>query len=119
MIEQVISDVLQPLSIFGGIALVIYASAKAKLEHRKLDIMRGQPPVVSNAPSAQDGAVLAELKALKQQMAEMHGTSHQFDISFDEALSRLEGRVSRIETKSAAQSAAPDGGAAPLRNGQS
>jgi len=49
--------------------------------------------------SGQNGDVIAELRALKQQMAEMHSTSHQFDLSFDEALSRLEGRIGRVETK--------------------
>ena len=46
--------------------------------------------------------VLLELKAMRQQMEQMQSTSHQFDISFDEALSRLEGRVNRLETKVAA-----------------
>jgi len=49
--------------------------------------------------SGQNGDVVAELRALKQQRAEMHSTSHQFDISFDEALSRLEGRIGRVEAK--------------------
>lgn len=123
--HEFISDVLQPLSVFGGIAMIIWASAKAKLEHRKLDMQRGQTTLSQPQVSQpQDTAVLAELKALKQQMAEMHSTSHGFDISFDEALGRLEGRVGRLETKSAASastsaatsSASAD--AATLRNGQ-
>ncbi len=117
--HEFISDVLQPLSVFGGIALVIWASARAKLEHRKLDMMRGQPlPETRQAPT--EDRVLAELKAMQQQMAEMQSTSHSFDLSFDEALNRLESRVSRIETKSAAATAAPATDATtPLRNGQS
>lgn len=60
---------------------------------------------MAEAADAPDSVVLAELKAMKQQMAEMHGTSHSFDLSFDEALNRLEGRVGRLETKSATRSA--------------
>ena len=64
-----------------------------------------------------DSAVLTELKALKQQMAEMHSTSHQFDISFDEALNRMDGRVGRLETKSAATTSTAADAPATLRNG--
>ncbi len=112
---EFINDVLQPLAVFGGIAMVIWASAKAKLEHRKLDMLRGQPPV--SLP--QNDAVLSELKALQQQMAEMHSTSHQFDISFDEALGRLEGRVGRLETKSTVSTVQATDTPQTLRNGQS
>lgn len=67
----------------------------------------------------QDGAVLAELKAMKQQMAEMHSTSHQFDLSFDETLNRLESRVGRLETKSATRGAATEDTAVVQKNGRS
>ena len=97
--HEFINDILQPLAVFGGIAMVIWASAKAKLEHRKLDMRQGQP-LETRSPLAED-RVLAELKAMQQQMAEMQSTGHQFDISFDEALNRLEGRINRLETKSA------------------
>ena len=110
---EFINDVLQPLTIFGGIALIIWASAKARLEHRKLDMLRGQPPLPQN------DALLSEIKALHQQMAEMHSTSHQFDLSFDEALSRLEGRVGRIETKTAIAPPPATDALSTLRNGQS
>ena len=39
---------------------------------------------------------------MRQQMEQMQSTSHAFDLSFDEALSRLEQRVGRVETKVAA-----------------
>jgi hypothetical protein len=89
-----IGGMLQAFGIFGGIAMVVLASAKAKLDHRKLDITRGQPTI---AP--QNDVVLTELQALKRQIGEMQATGHQFDISFDAALSRLEERVNRVETK--------------------
>jgi len=89
--------------------------AKMKAE---TEVQRG-----ASAPLPND-TVLAELKAMRQQMEQMQSTSHGFDISFDEALGRLEGRVGRLETKSAASagtsaatsSASAD--AATLRNGQ-
>lgn len=102
------------LSSLGGVAAVIGAAGWAKAERIRAERM-GRAQEASN--TAQDSAVLAELKALKQQMAEMHSTSHQFDISFDEALSRMEGRVSRLETKSAVGAVTTDAPAI-LRNGQ-
>jgi hypothetical protein len=108
------------LGTCGGISLIIWTSVQAKIAKIKAEAQSRR----QDATPSQDGAVLAELKALKQQMAEMHSTSHGFDISFDEALGRLEGRVGRLETKSAAgastsaatSSASAD--AATLRNGQ-
>jgi hypothetical protein len=94
---EFISDVLQPLAIFGGIAMIVWASAKAKLEHRKLDMRQGQP--LEMRPVLAEDRVLAELKAMQQHMAEMQNTSHQFDLSFDAALNRLEERISRVEAK--------------------
>ena len=49
-------------------------------------------------------------------MEQMQSTSHQFDISFDEALNRMDGRVGRLETKSAV-GAATVPTEATLRNG--
>ncbi len=115
--HEFINDVLQPLAIFGGIASIIWASARAKLEHRKLDMQRGQP--LETRPSASEDKVLAEMQALRQQMEQMQSTSHSFDLSFDEALNRLEGRISRLETKTAAAPATNAAETSPtLRNGQ-
>ncbi len=114
MEEQIIGDLLTPFAVFGGIALLVWTSAKAKLEHRKLDIM-GRHPI---APALPNDAILAELKALKQQMADMQSTSHQFDISFDETLNRMESRVNRLETKAAASAAQAADTPPTLRNGQ-
>ena len=115
MVEHIIGDLLETISVFGGISLVVWTSAKAILEHRKLGMMARQPVV----PTLPNDPVLAELKDLKEQMAEMHSTSHQFDISFDEALSRVEGRVNRLETKSAAAITQQAETPTTLRNGQS
>lgn len=108
-----LAECLQALGFFGGISLIILAGNKAKI-----DKMRAEREIMqqSLAPRAESSS--AELQALKQQVSEMQNTSHQFDISFDEALSRMEGRVGRLETKSAA-SVANAPAEATLRNGNS
>jgi hypothetical protein len=111
-IVHVIGDLLEMLGIFGGVALVILAGNKAKI-----DKMRAEREIMQQSLAPRGENTSAELQALKQQVSEMQNTSHQFDISFDEALSRMEGRVGRLETKSAAGIAnAP--AEATLRNGQ-
>ncbi len=103
------------LSSLGGIAGIVAAAGWAKAEHIRAERM-GRTESASD--TAQDSAVLAELKALKQQIAEMHSTSHQFDISFDEALSRMESRVGRLETKTAVGTAVTSDTPPTLRNGR-
>ncbi len=115
--HEIFGDVLQPLAFFGGIAMIILASAKAKLDHRKLDMMRGQP--LESRPAASEGKILAEMKAMRQQMEQMQSTNHQFDLSFDEALNRLEGRISRLETKPVVSTTTSADSPNTLRNGQS
>ena len=46
-----------------------------------------------------DSSVIEELKALKQQMAELRDTTTRYDISFDAALQRIESRVGHLESK--------------------
>lgn len=111
-------DAVQALCVlfgtFGGVSLIIWTSVQAKIARIKAEAEASRGAA---APMPND-TLLAELKALKQQMAEMHSTSHQFDISFDEALSRMEGRVGRLETRSAA-SVTSTPAEATLRNGGS
>lgn len=100
------------LSIFGGVALIIWVSMQAKIARIKAERETYTP-----SQRSEDSAVLAELRTLKQQMAEMHSTSHQFDLSFDDALNRLEGRVGRMETKTATRGAANEDTPAAQQNG--
>ena len=100
------------LSLFGGISLVVWTSTKARIAR-----MLAERQSLPMSAQPQDSAVLAELKAMKQQMAERHSTSHQFDLSFDEALNRLEGRVGRLETKSATRGASTEDAPAVQQNG--
>ncbi len=113
---HIFSDIIGYIGFFGGISAVILASSKARIDKMRAERQIWQQPAASSDP-----ALLEEMKAMHRQIAEMQSTGHQFDISFDEALNRLESRVSRIETKSAA-GAASTAAAAPgqtLRNGQS
>ena len=101
--------------MFGGTALIIWTSVQAKIARIKAE---AQVRREMTAPT-EETAVLAELKALKHQVEQMQSTSHQFDISFDEALGRLDGRVGRLETKSAAGTSQTTDVPQTLRNGQS
>jgi len=107
------------LSSLSGVAGIIAASGWARAVNVRAEHARDERAsrAASDTDPARDGAVLKELKALKQQMAEMHSTSHQFDISFDEALNRMNGRVGRLETKSAATTSTAADAPATLRNG--
>ena len=84
-------------SLFGGTSLIIWTSVQAKIARIKAEAQARQ----QSTPLPGDNAILAEMKAMRQQMEQMQSTSHQFDISFDAALSRLEERVSRVETRAA------------------
>jgi Tfp pilus assembly protein PilO len=95
-IVHAMGDLIECLGIFGGIGLIILASNKAKI-----DKMRAEREIMRQSLSPR-GETSTDLQELKQQISEMQSTSHQFDISFDAALSRLEERVSRVETKVAA-----------------
>jgi len=98
---------------FGGVALIIWTSVQAKIARIKAEaeahrIMAAPPPT---------DTVLTELKAMRQQMEQMQSTSHGFDLSFDEALNRMEGRVGRLETKSAVATSVTTDAPSTLRNG--
>ena len=112
------NDAIQALCILGGtfgVSLIIWTSVQAKIARSKAE---AEAMRVTTAPLPND-VVLTELKAMRQQMEQMQSTSHQFDISFDEALGRLEGRVGRLETKSAVGTAQTTDTPVTLRNGQS
>lgn len=92
-----LSEMLECLGLFGGIGLIVLANSKAKIDRMKAERQTWQQPA-----AASDPALLEEMKAMRRQMSEMQSTGHEFDISFDAALSRLEERISRVETKTAA-----------------
>ena len=94
---HMLNDLLQFVGYFGGVSAVILAISKARIDRMKAERQIWQQPA-----AASDPALLEEMKAMRRQMSEMQNTGHQFDISFDAALNRLEERVSRVETKTAA-----------------
>ena len=106
-------------SCFSGTALIIWTSMAGRIGRIKAEAEARRATAAPSNHSA-DMSVLAEVKAMRQQMEQMQSTGHQFDLSFDEALNRLEGRINRLETKSAV-TAAPSNTDTPntLRNGQS
>ena len=109
-----LTGLLATFGTFGGVALIIWTSVQAKIAKMKAEAQVRREAITPT----EDGAILAELKALKNQVEQMQSTSHQFDISFDEALGRLEGRVGRLETKSAAGTVQTTEAPQTLRNGQ-
>ncbi len=104
------SDAVQALCVllgtFGGVSLIIWTSVQAKIARIKAEAEANR---TTAAPMPTE-TVLAELKTMRQQMEQMQSTSHGFDLSFDAALSRLEERVSRVETKGATPAAIPQPG---------
>jgi hypothetical protein len=113
MDQNGLDALLITLGSFGGGALIIWTSLQGKVARIKAEAQARQ----MTASPLPDGSVIAELKAIRQQIAEMQSTGHQFDISFDAALERLEGRVNRLETKSAVSTAAATEAVQTLRNG--
>ena len=103
------NELYAALGLSSGISLIIWTSAQAKIAH-----LRAQAQVLQKArPRPADRAWQAEFQGLKQQVAEMHGTSREYDLSVEDALSRLEGRLARLETRSAAAAGAVPADALP------
>jgi TolA-binding protein len=81
------------LGIGSKIVSEVLSSQERRLEMR----MR-----LKQGGSDQMTTQIAELRA---EIASLRDTSHQFDLSFDETLTRMEQRVWRLETKSATSAA--------------
>lgn len=46
-----------------------------------------------------DGSVKQELESLRQEMRQLRDTTMQYDLSFDSALQRMEGRMENVERR--------------------
>jgi hypothetical protein len=90
-------EIFVPLIIFAIPIVAIITSHQRKLMEMKLKMGSGG-----------DSKVAEELRALKQQMAELRDTTTRYDISFDAALQRIESRVGHIESKVATIEQAPE-----------
>ena len=80
------------LGIGAGIIKTITNSQERRLEMR-LRLQQGQ-----------SSAVGEQIALLRQEIAALRDTSTQFDVSLEQTVQRLEDRLGRLETKSAAQS---------------
>lgn len=72
--------------IFGWPIFKILTDHHRKIMEMKLQMGQQNP---------QSGS--AELKALRQEMAELRDTTTRYDLSFDAALQRIESRVGHLE----------------------
>ena len=71
------------ICLFG---LPIWTHHNRKMMELKLKMRQGA-----------DDSTLAEMRALKEQIAELRDTTTRYDMSFDAALQRIESRVSHVE----------------------
>ena len=74
--------------IFGTPLFVILTKHHQKIMEMKLQM----------GPKS-GGPVADELKAVRQEMAELRDTATRYDLSFDAALQRLESRMGNVEQK--------------------
>lgn len=74
--------------LFGGPVIAIILNHYRKLAEMKL-----------KAQERANEDVLNELRALKNQMADLRDTTTKYDLSFDAALQRIESRVGSLEQR--------------------
>lgn len=81
------AELMAVVCVFSIPMLAIWTSHKRKMMELQLK-MRGQGDNVDSR---------AEIEALRQEMRSLRDTTTQYDISFDTALQRMEGRVEGVE----------------------
>ena len=84
------------LGIGSGIVQLVLKSSERRMELR-LKLQKGQNSDVGK-----------QLEALRAEIAALRDTTTQYDMTNDLIVQRLEERLSRIEIKTASQSARPD-----------
>ena len=85
-------------TIFG------FAGFNAVLKHRvKMAEIKGPP-----RGSSVDIATQAAIEELRQEVRQLRDTTMRYDMSFDTALTRMEERVDRIETRAYTTTATSD-----------
>ncbi len=83
--------------LFGWIPITVYWKHKIRFEE-----VRAQN---RHQGSSDDAATLNALQELRQDVQALRDTTTKFDMTFDAALDRLEARVERVETRTAAVAA--------------
>lgn len=80
--------ILAVLLIFGIPIIAILTSHMRNMAQMKLD-----------AQQKGDARLLAEIEQLRKEFASLRDTATQYDLSFDTALQRVEGRLGSIESR--------------------
>ncbi len=80
--------------LFGWIPITVYWKNKIRFEEVRAQNRR--------AGNSDDSATLNALRELRQEVQALRDTTTKFDMTFDAALDRLEARVERVETRTAA-----------------
>ena len=88
-----------PILAVGGWIIPVTVKSVLKSQERRLELQL-------QAQQGRNDEVAAQIAALRREIAALRDTSTEFDMSLEHAVQRLEGRLGRLETKSAAQSAA-------------
>lgn len=93
-----------PGETFSFIFVVIFGFSgfKAMLSHRLK-----MAEIKVRATQSNDAAALAALEQLREEVRQLRDTAMRYDMSFDAALTRMEERVDRIETRSYTSSEDP------------
>jgi hypothetical protein len=94
-----------PEQMFFGIALIIagHSGMKAILSHR---IKMAE--IKAKGIQSNDASVHAAIEELRGEVRQLRDTTMRYDMSFDAALTRMEERVDRIETRTYTTTAAND-----------
>ncbi len=95
------------LGIGSGIVQLLLKSSERRLEMK----LRAQ--------AGQGGDIARQVAALRAEIAVLRDTTMQYDMTNDQIVQRLEERLSRIELKTAGQSARPEAEDARQRMGRS
>lgn len=96
MIDAGTLGVFIPIIAVGGWIIPVTVKSITKSQERRL-AMRLQAQQGTNDETAR------QIAALRAEVAALRDTSTQFDMSLENAVHRLEGRVDRMETKAAVQ----------------
>jgi hypothetical protein len=94
-----------PEQMFFGIALIIagHSGMKAILSHR---IKMAE--IKAKSVQSNDVGVQVAIDELRSEVRQLRDTTMRYDMSFDAALTRMEERVDRMETRSAYTTTAND-----------
>jgi hypothetical protein len=84
--EELVWALIPIIAIICVIGLPVWSGHQRKMMELKL--MQG---------NVEDAGLVAEIKALREQMAELRDTTTRYDMSFDAALQRIESRVGHLE----------------------